>query len=619
MNLRQLIERSDRVFPSHPQVVRYFPAESLESARRRLARSIERGDGPGVVIGPAGTGKSLLLQLLAAGFRERFDVVLLACATLCTRRALLQAIHFELGLEYQCRDEGQLRLSLLDQLLAGDQAVDGLLLLVDEAQALPIHLLEELRVLTNLVRGGVPRVRLVLAGLPPLEEKLAGPELASFSQRVSARCYLGNLTREETTQYVRAQLAASSIDPDQLFAADAWAVLYDATDGVPRLLNQLCDQALALAAERDLRQIDRALIQTAWAELQQLPMPWDAPAEGASSATGEASVIEFGSLDAEDRPADVPNDVAAAEPLVPVTGAVTAAPLDIDPPAHEELEVVEPTVLDEEDEPVETAMLGGRGSRRAEDSHGEARPEPRPPAPPAVSPPRRPRVFGGCVPEAIDPFQDDFEEEELVLESFAALSGIFHAQTPQVENRRNPAFARLLDQALRSAAVMNTGRDEPEPKGGMPSLAPKCSREALGPQRECGHVPASREHATQPSIRLALVAESTLHDSEQFAPPTAAAAGEEADLDDQSPQFGDVIISRCPSPPSSARVPEPTSAVTTFAAPCVAGTVSQETDLRGSDTDAILVIEDEPTAVDRSRPGVRREEYRRLFSRLRHG
>src|SRR4029077_11747610 len=76
MNLRPLLERGNRPFPPHPQVGRYFPAASIEAARGRLARSIERGDGPGLVIGSAGTGKSLLLQVLAAQNRERFDVVL---------------------------------------------------------------------------------------------------------------------------------------------------------------------------------------------------------------------------------------------------------------------------------------------------------------------------------------------------------------------------------------------------------------------------------------------------------------------------------------------------------------------------------------------------------------
>ncbi len=186
LSLRQLIECKERVFPSYPQVARYFPAASIEDARHRLGRVIERGDGPGLVIGGPGTGKSLLLQVLASQYHERFDVVLPACARLCTRRALLQAILFELGLPYRMRDEGDLRLSLLDHLLSREECPTGLLLLVDEAQTLSINLLDELRVLTNLVRGGLPRVRLVLAGSSALEECFAHPELESFSQRLAA-------------------------------------------------------------------------------------------------------------------------------------------------------------------------------------------------------------------------------------------------------------------------------------------------------------------------------------------------------------------------------------------------------------------------------------------------
>ena len=193
----------------------------MENARRRIKRTIDRGDGPGLVVGAAGTGKSLLLQVLAAQYHERFDVVLLACARICTRRALLQSILFELGLPYELRDEGQLRLGLLDHLLSEKHSPAGLLLLVDEAQSLSIALLDELRVLTNLIRGGVPRVRLVLAGASALEESFAHPELESFSQRLSARCYLSPFSREETTQFVRAQLAAAGAAPEKVFAADA--------------------------------------------------------------------------------------------------------------------------------------------------------------------------------------------------------------------------------------------------------------------------------------------------------------------------------------------------------------------------------------------------------------
>src|SRR5215211_6370465 len=99
--LRQLAEREERVFPSYPQVSRYFPGRSIEDARNRLSRAIDRGNGPGLIVGGPGTGKSLLLQVLASQFHEKFDVVLPACARLCTRRALLQSILFELGLPYR--------------------------------------------------------------------------------------------------------------------------------------------------------------------------------------------------------------------------------------------------------------------------------------------------------------------------------------------------------------------------------------------------------------------------------------------------------------------------------------------------------------------------------------
>src|SRR5918996_2995780 len=89
--LRQLAERSERVFASYPLVARYFPAVAIEDARQRLARAIDRGDGPGLVIGAPGAGKSLLMQVIATQYHEQFDVVLLGAARFCTRRALLQA------------------------------------------------------------------------------------------------------------------------------------------------------------------------------------------------------------------------------------------------------------------------------------------------------------------------------------------------------------------------------------------------------------------------------------------------------------------------------------------------------------------------------------------------
>jgi type II secretory pathway predicted ATPase ExeA len=375
------------VFATYPLVARYFPATAAEDARQRLARAVERSDGPGLVIGAPGTGKSLLLQVLATQYHARFDVVLLACARLCTRRAMLQAILFELGLPYKMRDEGELRLSLLDHLLS-EQCPSGLLLLVDEAQALPIALLDELRILTNLVRGGVPRVRLVLAGSSALEEAFAHPELESFSQRLSARCYLAPLGRDESWQYIRAQIAACGATPEDVFAADAAAAVYDATDGVPRLVNQLCDRALHLAVDQNSIRIERKSIQEAWADLQQLPTPWETPAVDAALA--QSDVIEFGNL---------------RDDLIAATRCGNLAPID-------------ETELDGDEESILTHAAAGN------------------------------MPLTTVATAIADPFAEKFDEEEVVLDNFAGWDEMFRRDAPRVENRRDPGFSTLVQAAI---------------------------------------------------------------------------------------------------------------------------------------------------------------------------
>src|SRR5262245_54956194 len=89
---------SQQPFAAAPSSEAYIPTESLEQARQTLIRCIDRAEGPGLIVGPAGTGKSLLCQVLATHFRGRFQVAHLAGARLCTRRALLQNILFELKL-----------------------------------------------------------------------------------------------------------------------------------------------------------------------------------------------------------------------------------------------------------------------------------------------------------------------------------------------------------------------------------------------------------------------------------------------------------------------------------------------------------------------------------------
>jgi type II secretory pathway predicted ATPase ExeA len=291
---------SERPFASVPRTDHYFPAAMIEAARTTLLRSVDRAEGPAIVIGPPGTGKTLLCQLLAEHFRQPCRVALLGTGRLATRRALLQSILYELRQPYRGLDEEELRLGLSDQATLGEESVRPIVLLVDEAHNLPLRLLDELRTLTNLVREGQPAVRLVLFGGRGLEERLANPRLESFSQRLAVRCYLEAFDRGETQQYIEARLAAAGGSTPQIFPPETCQSVHKATDGVPRLINQVCDHAMMLACAAGVTQIEPAHLEEAWADLQQLPTPFSEPAQDAAPG-----IIEFGGLDdepAEDEP-----------------------------------------------------------------------------------------------------------------------------------------------------------------------------------------------------------------------------------------------------------------------------------------------------------------------------
>ena len=282
-----------RPFAAAPRTEFYYPADSVEAARSALMATIRRGNGPAILIGEAGTGKTLLCTLIADHFKRADPVALLTCTGVQGRRALLQLILAELGLEYRRLSEGEMRLAIIDEANNVDYA-HGLVLLVDEAHSLPTKLLEEIRMLSNVVQDGKHRVHVVLAGTNELEERFTSPRLDGFNQRIAARCYLDELDCDETSSYVRWQIDKAGAIPENVFTEDGLDATYQATGGVPRLINQLCDHALIMAAAGGLDKIDATVIQEAWADLQQLPIP---SPKGVMATTSESSgIIEFGQL-----------------------------------------------------------------------------------------------------------------------------------------------------------------------------------------------------------------------------------------------------------------------------------------------------------------------------------
>ncbi len=376
----------ERPFASIPRIDHYYPAAVINAARNTLTRCIDRGEGVAMIIGPSGTGKSLLCHVLAEQFQRTFQVALLASTHLDTRRSLLQAILYELNRPYRGMDEGELRLALVDFITLSDDCSRGVVLLVDEAHHLPLRLLDEVRALTNLSRDLQLAVRLVLAGSHVLEERFASPKLESFSQRISARCYLEAFQRSETQAYVQARISACGGRGAEIFPAETCQMVHKATDGVPRLINQVCDHVLLLAYAAGIRRIEPAHVEEAWADLQQLPTPWNAPA----APTGD-SVIEFGGLD--DAPSELP----------PIAGKIATA--EDASPAEDPSP--QPTLVAETTEDPETFEQLRHIQKLLADVQAEFQPV-------STIGPEVELVF-----ETPHPFEETFEEEEVIADRFA--------------------------------------------------------------------------------------------------------------------------------------------------------------------------------------------------------
>lgn len=283
-----------RPFLAIPDVSSYFHASCVESARTTIGRCLDRGEGVSLIIGSSGIGKTLLLRILEVPFQMEYAVARFSNTRLRTPKSFLQQLLFELHQPFSGSDETELRLLLLEYLRRS--SLKGIVLLIDEAQSLTLPVFEEIRLLLNYDDGHFPRFRVALAGTATLEERLTHPKLTSFNQLVVSRSYLEPFSGEETSQYILWQLRhakkgdimLTEHENEILFDESARKCVHQLTEGIPRLVNQLCGHTLVYAYETRQTPINSAIVRSAWSQLQQIPEP-------ATSTELAGSMVESGS------------------------------------------------------------------------------------------------------------------------------------------------------------------------------------------------------------------------------------------------------------------------------------------------------------------------------------
>jgi len=153
----------------------------------------------------------------------------------------------------------ELQQHIYHHLLASHAAGQSTLLIIDEAQSLPLAVLEQLRLLTNLETDEQKLLKIILLGQPELKELIAHPSLKQLSQRITARFHLSPLTQSDIQPYIQHRLTIAGGN-GQLFSSKRCREIYRLSNGIPRLINVLCDRALLGAYTRNTQQIDQHIL-----------------------------------------------------------------------------------------------------------------------------------------------------------------------------------------------------------------------------------------------------------------------------------------------------------------------------------------------------------------------
>lgn len=221
--------------------------------------------------GEVGTGKTTIIRTLLAQRLDNVDVAMIHNPRQ-SEREFVQSICDELGVGYDKANPtlktlvDALNAYLIERHTAGRRTV----LIIDEAQQLAPEVLEQVRLLTNLETSKEKLLRIMLVGQPELAELLGRQDLRQLAQRITARYHLTPLSAEETREYIthRLQVAGGAHD---LFSAAAVKLIHKHSDGIPRLINVLCDRALLGAYAQSLRQVTPELVGQAAAEVLGTP------------------------------------------------------------------------------------------------------------------------------------------------------------------------------------------------------------------------------------------------------------------------------------------------------------------------------------------------------------
>ena len=339
-----------------PITVFFFSGANRGEILDALIYSLSEADGIIKVSGEVGSGKTMLCRMLLEKLPEHIETIYLANPSL-SREEMLYAIADALGLNIGDERIGVIMHSIRNKLEEKAREGKRVVVLVDEAHAMPLDTLEELRLLYNLQVGNSKPLQIILFGQPELNAKLDQPNMRQLKDRIVHHFHMQPLSRNILEDYLMFRMRAAGYHGTDIFSPAAIKLIANASNGLMRRVNILADKSLLAAFVEDTHNIEARHVQAAMRDSELRPVrtlpdkkllaggtiaalllaglvAWWAPDNQRTEDGGQKTEINMDSLPApaamtppaDALPTDTPPAIAAlpGNSPAPAFGAITA-------------------------------------------------------------------------------------------------------------------------------------------------------------------------------------------------------------------------------------------------------------------------------------------------------
>ncbi len=249
-------------FQLSPDAAFFYPSKEHKRALSFLEYGLSQADGFIIITGDIGTGKTTLVQTLLKDLDPTEMLVANLVTTQLEEDDLLHLVAISLGLRVSSSSKAIILRDLERLFVQQAREKRRVLLIVDEAQNLPPRSVEELRMLSNFQLDGKPLLQIFLLGQEEFRTTLLSEGFEQLRQRVIATYHLNPLDEPETRTYIEHRLSRVGWQNRPKFSANAFPVIFQFCQGVPRRINNLCDRLLLYAFLEEQDKIDKALVDT---------------------------------------------------------------------------------------------------------------------------------------------------------------------------------------------------------------------------------------------------------------------------------------------------------------------------------------------------------------------